>query len=51
MNKNTEILTLEINGFTVIRDFTKSSPWEVYREGKKIQSFKSFLQVSKFICG
>lgn len=48
MAKESQVV-LEINGYTVIRDLSKSHVWEVYLDGKKLQSFNSFLKVSKFI--
>lgn len=42
-------MSLNINGYTVVRDLSKNCPWEVFQNGKKIRSFKSYLQVIKFL--
>jgi hypothetical protein len=43
------VLKFEIGGYTVIRDMSKSMPWEIWNEKKKVQAFRSYRQLMMFI--
>jgi hypothetical protein len=43
------ILKFEISGYIVVRDMSKSLPWEIWSEKKKVQSFRSYRQVMMFL--
>ncbi len=49
MNNDDGSLELSMNGFKIVRQLGQSLPWQVYKQGKLIKTFKSFYQVCKFV--
>lgn len=42
-------IKFQVGEYTVVRDMSKSLPWEVWSEKKKVHSFKSYRQVMMFL--